>query len=234
MVTWLDGSGLTRIASAPDTAGLSHAGDLDHRAIIAPNDWTIASVVVAKRSTPDASQGEWEFLVGDTAIDADSLRWWSAAAVNNYEVGGTPPSDVNGEWTGVRVTLQVDDGSSQHVVRYYRCYGVGPTDDLDALVWSQIASDTVAGVTDVRDVATLVELGGRGNNFSVFLAGKFAKAQIRKGDGTVMGSPDFTNLAPGAVDYTDAQGNVWTFGSGAGIGDSDFPAVVARRNGRPV
>jgi hypothetical protein len=231
MATWLESTGQTYIARAPDSAALSIVGDIDLRMVAKAVDWTptVDGRFFAKRTSLDASQHEWHFTNLSGATRRLDFGWRNAAAtLLSHQMTGVH-SGVDGEWLSVRVTLDVDDGAGNRVCTFYEKAAAGPDADIDTSTgWTQLQQFTVAGTTDIRGtVATFVEIGSENNGVGGRFVGGVGRGQIRDGiNGTVVASPDFTALTAGATSYTDTQGNVWTFGtSGITIGEE---AQIAR------
>jgi hypothetical protein len=228
--TWLTGDGTSGIASTPDSAALSITGDIDLRIRARLVDWspTLAQAFILKRHSSDSATGEWQWSNdADTGgTGAQILRWrWFDSIGTNTTNASTTHAGVNGEWLSLRVTFDVDDGAGNRVLTFQESADA----DLSTATWTTVGTAiTTAGTTNIRgNVANLVEIGSQNTGTTSFLIGDVAAAQIRNGiGGTIVGSPDFTALTGGQTSYTDAQGNVWTFGSGVTIGGLGGGAVA--------
>lgn len=207
-------------ASAPDSAALSIAGDLDILCRVASNDWTPASngAILGKL-----------YLGGDTAysIGIESpngklwLRWRDAGlGVHDvYSTVATGLTDGSTKW--IRATLDVNNGAAGHDVKFYM--------SDDGTTWSQLGTtQTTAGTTTILDTALDVQIGG----MSSLWAGKFYYGEIRSGiGGTVVASPDFQTPLIWRSGEADAQGNAWTLNGDAelvGTPDYIFSGLIIR------
>jgi hypothetical protein len=225
VATWLHGDGTGAIATTPDSAGLSITGDLDLRIRARADDWSPSpnpQWLIAKRhAASGTATGEWQWGIEDdaqTGTQMSRFRWYNAASATFTTVTTTRHPGVDGQWLSLRVTIDVDDGAGGKVVAFY----YSTMEDLSAANWTVWGQFTSAGTTDIRgNVATLVEIGSAQSGADWPFVGDVAKAQIRSGiDGTLVASPDFTQLVGSQTSYTDAQGNVWTFGAGASVNGS--------------
>jgi hypothetical protein len=185
--------------SAPDSAGLSITSDIDIRIGVKLTDWTDASTVMLISKADLGSQNSWRFgMAGGSGIP---LFYWSTDGSTSWKLlfpGSSAPAFSDGTEGCLRVTLDVDDGSGQHVATFYTSSDNGAT-------WTILGSaQTGSGTTSIFDSTTTVKLNGA-NPF----AGSVLWAEIRNGiGGTVVASPTFT--APMDPRTRDAQGNVWS------------------------
>lgn len=208
---WLPGSS-GNYASAPDSAGVSVAGDLDLRALVKLADWTPAvtyALGVSKWTTTTAQRSwYWELATNGKL----ALAWTPDGSTFNYMQVTTTPSFVDGTMYGLRCTFDVDNGSGGKTLSmYYRT-----DEDISASSgWTQIGSSlTSAGTTSIYDGTGVIEVGTSHIGTSNLLVGSTLKAEVRNGiGGSVVASPDFT--APMGPRFRDAQNNLWTINGSA-------------------
>jgi len=152
-------------------------GDLDLRVKIAADDWTPSATGQLLALFQGAGQRLLRFGIqngtGNLAFDwNDSAGTLQATAVSTATTGLT---DGTAAW--VRVVLDIDDGSTQHTIKFY-------TSTDDGATWVQLGSTiTRAGVSSIFTTSTTAwEIGGRGGS-SELLAGKWYEVEIRNGVG---------------------------------------------------
>jgi hypothetical protein len=244
MATWLETDGSAGVASTPGSS-LDIPGDADLRILARAADWSPATgqALLAKRDSSDSATAEWTWSL-EAAVLGTRWRWFDSVGTNLTQVFGNS-GGTDGLWLPLRMTFDVDDGSGNRLLQLYnRSFtdlDTGVADLVSDSGWSAAGGlNTTAGTTDIRTAAsTILELGSQNNGGTALFIGGVAAALVVSGltvaGGTVLASPDFTDLAPDATTYEDAQGNVWTFRSGVTIeGLEGIPPVVPRVNGRPV
>ena len=210
---------ITDYASTPDSAALDITGDIDLRALIAPDDWTIAAGtnVVMGKWNATANQRSFLFLV----VNSGKLYFsWSkdgtATAGQLISVSSTEAvsfTDGTAHW--VRVTLDVDNGLNATVVNFY-------TSD-DGTTWTQLGS-TITGSdlpSNIFSSTAVLKLGesevDAGSEF--YLAGQIYKAQVYNGIGGTLAA-EFTGadaLLSAATVTSSATGEVYTLAGSASI-----------------
>lgn len=212
--------------SAPDTASLDPAGDIDFRIDLQPVSWRPKLTALARKWDPLADtltddQLSWAWLLNP---DGTVRFQWSenglSDTVNEVESTSAVP-DTPGR-LALRVTLDVDNGSGNHVVRFYTAPTIaGP--------WTQLGGTMInPGVTDVWQGTAPVEIGRTEPAIvSNTIEGTLYGFEMRDGiDGTVIASPDFTTADAGDQTVTDAQGNVWTLQGRAVLVDPSVRAAA--------
>lgn len=201
-------------ATTPDSAAVSITGDIDVRFDAALLDWS-------------ASAGnQLRELCGKLLLAGDQQSWllfawtdnrlvwrWSTTGANVIQATSTasfalPPSGR----LAVRVTMDVDNGASGHVVTFY----TAPT---MAGAWTQLGDPvTGVGTTSLFDSTAPVTVGdidALGFERSV---GRVYGFELRSGiNGTVVASPDFTAQTVGTTSFADSAGRTWTVNSPASI-----------------
>lgn len=206
-------------ASAPDTAALSIAGDVDIRLDAALDDWRTAdTIMLAGKYTSAGDQRSWAwFLDPDGTV---GFRWSPlgtfASNITKFSTVAMP-EPANKTRKALRVTLDVDNGASGNDLKFW-------TADTIAGPWTQLgATVTTAGVTSIFDSTAAVTFGDVIDIAGEGITGRGHHFQLRNGiDGTVVASPDFTVREGGVETFLDAQGNQWSVTGFASLVD---PAV---------
>lgn len=200
--------------STPDTAATSIVGDLDLRCKVTMDDWTPGALLtfISKYGT----SGNRSYMLTMEASNVLCLRWSVAGstAITKNATAATGFTDGTVHW--IRVTLDVDNGSSQNEVKFYTSNDT--TNDPAAVSWTQLgATVTTAGVTSIANTATAVEIGSVSSGTQQILAGKVWVAEIRDGiGGTVAAKFDATAVTklgtrnPSTVPVVGTAGGNWT------------------------
>lgn len=221
------GSGYLRVrsgdgshATCPDAAALDITGDLDVRVDVDADQWQAGDL--AAKYELDGDQRSWYFGVEDGRL---RLSWSPDGTIaSRLTVLSTAMLPRARGRMAVRVALDVDDGSSGHVVTFY-------TADTIAGPWTQLGDPvTGTGTTSVHGGTAGLEVGGvddldlAGSVFNVSaVEGRYLAFELRDGiDGTVVAGPDFTAQTAGATSFDDAQGNTWTVTAQGAIDDRRY------------
>jgi hypothetical protein len=177
--------------STPDTPAASITGDIDIRVKVALDRWTVGSGEQTFLGKWDSgtnrsylfSIGSSGELIFRTTPDGTFGASVSAQTSNTPGVGF-----AGGATKWVRVTRDVDNGSSQNVTKFY-------TSD-DGATWSQEGTDrTNAGVTSIFDGPDAVAVGHAYTGTNM-LMGNVYYAEVRSGiDGPVVAKFDSTTVA---------------------------------------
>lgn len=191
--------------SVPDSAANSVTGDLDLRIKVAMDDWTpsAAQTVVAKWAA--GAQHSFEFYV-DTA-GKPTLGWSTTGSDFLSAVSTAATGFTDGSTNWLRVTLDVDNGSSQRVINFYT--------SADGVTWTPLGSTvTTAGVTSIFDSTATVNLGAETVSTGQ-MAGLVYEAQVRNGiGGPVVASFNAANTVPTGM-RTPATAGDWTINGAA-------------------
>lgn len=200
-------------AQAPDTAGLSITGDIDIRVDlqITTGDYSAASFDLASKFAFFTNQLAWSLLLVAGRL---RLNWWATASAPPTLTADSSVAVTGTGRKALRVTLDVDNGAAGNTVTFY----TAPT---MAGPWVQLGTPIVqAGTTSIFDNANPLRIGAASATTS-FSHGHseatFYAAELRNGiNGTVVASPLFSAqpLDPtpfASSNFTDAQGNAWTF-----------------------
>lgn len=209
-------------AETPDSPAVSITGDIDIRIRLAMTDWTPAGVQVLlmKSATNNNSFRTFISTNGRPRFD------YSVDGVNFVILNATAaPSVADGAALGIRISVDVNDGAGNHVVKFWTSTDFGPANPG---TWTQLGSTvTNAGTISLFDGTAPLRLGDRDNP----LAGKVYYAELRNGiDGPVVARFDPAGDAdPGDTSFTSSQtGEVWTIFSSGSPGAS---LVVANDTG---
>lgn len=194
--------------TTPTTAALQITGDIDVRFDVQPDDWFANNVVELGGKWGISGQQSWHAYLA-----AGSLRlgWTTDGTTEVLAAAAYAATEMRPRMV-VRATLDVNNGSGGHTVRFYVGQSMtGP--------WTQLGGDQVlSGTTATFSSTASVELGDIVSTNSFDVPARLYAVQIRNGiDGTVVASPDFTAQQPGALSFTDASGVPWTASSTSAI-----------------
>lgn len=207
-------------SSTPDHADLDITGDIDVRF-----DATLANWVQAEY--PETAQTDYPYteLIGKDATGDQSwalytrlgrlrFQWRTGAGGTGTVTSAVLPLTASGR-LAVRVTMDVDNGSSQHVITFY-------TSDSISGTWTQLGDATTgSGTTDIRAGTAALRIGDIESAASAWhhpAIGQVHAAQVRSGiGGTIVANPDFTAQSDGATSFADSAGRTWTLAGNAEI-----------------
>lgn len=199
-------------ASVPDAAALDITGDIEIVVRVALDDWTPTSQNgLLERDNGDPNRF-MHFAVTSTGLLR--LRWFSTGSVaSSIIVDSTvAPTVANGDYLWLKVTHDVDNGSSGNDVRFY----TAPDQPTEPTVWTQLgATVTTAGVTSHSNVTSALILSGAA---SLPLAGKYKRAIVRNGiGGSNVLDVDFTTgiTSGGQTSFTATTGQTVTISRSA-------------------
>lgn len=179
-----------------DAGPMSITGDIDIRVAVALDEWTRQQPLVSKWVT--GTQGSYQFEVED---DTKLTLFWTPDGTDASAKFATSTVGITDGYPGtlhiVRVTLDVDNGSGQHVATFYKKPTTPETALIDASSdsdWIQVgASVTAAGTTSIFHSGSAVIIG----NFYTGLLpspGLYYAVVIKSGiAGTVVADPDFAH-----------------------------------------
>lgn len=191
----------------PDKAALDITGDIDVRVLVTPTYTPNEPIMLAAKShvlTPAAGERSWWMAI---MSDRTVVLQWSDNGTN--EVNSTDDSRSTARlpvetlrlW--VRATLDVDDGSSQHVITYYT--------STDGDSWTQLGDAlTFSGTTSIWDNSVDLHVGNDDSSLWPY-RGRIHAMQLYDGiDGTLVADPDFRAQSAGASSFSDGSGNTWS------------------------
>ena len=194
--------------STADKAALDITGDIDIAVLVNPTTWTPAgdAAYVGKWLSGTNKRG---FAFHQSTGGVLKFYWSTAGTAT---LGGTSTTAVgfsNGTAGWVRTTLDVDNGSSGHSLRFYTAAASGFAYPSS---WSQlgttVASPGGAGTTSIFANDEPLMIGQAQTSAGPNQAGYYLRAVIRSGiDGTIVA--DFDASLSSTSGYTDAYGNSW-------------------------
>jgi hypothetical protein len=193
--------------STPDKAGIEVAGDLTLVAHLAMTDWTPTGEQTIACRRASASNAAWRFNVNLTTGFPRLITTPDGTDASQIAYTGTAAfSVVDGAFLWVAATLDVDNGSSNSVARFWQ------SDDGET--WTQVGSDRTGAVTSIFNCTAAIEVGSRDGGTQALLVGDFARFELRSGIGA-SGVPGGSTLAVydatvPAVRFIDEFRNVWT------------------------
>lgn len=200
-------------ASTPDAASLDITGDLDLRVEAARSDgWDPPSrqSLVSKFVT-GTNQRSYRLAI----TDAGRLQLvWSTTGLAGGVASASSTVAITAPSSGrlaVRATIDVDDGASGRIVRFYTAPTIaGP--------WTPLG-DPVTGVsTSIFAGTATLEVGSISAGTGERWTGSIVAVQVRNGiGGTAVANPTFAGQTPGTSSFADAAGNTWTVNGTATI-----------------
>jgi hypothetical protein len=191
-------------ASVPDSSALSITGDIDLRCKVSLDTWTptIINTLIGKYGP---NQISYLFSV----LVSGQLRFiWSpdGPGVGQRVATSTVITGLALKSTSwVRVTLQVNNGLSAHVVKFYT--------SIDGITWSLLGTPTNSGpgTTSIFDGTESINIGSYATGTLELASGNFYRAQIRNNildDGTgIVLDADFTQKTVGADSFIESSVN---------------------------
>lgn len=207
-------------SSTPDHADLDITGDIDVRF-----DATLANWVQAEY--PETAQTDYPYteLIGKDATGDQSwalytrlgrlrFQWRSGAGGTGTVTSAVLPLTASGR-LAVRVTMDVDNGASGHVITFY-------TSDSISGTWTQLGDATTgSGTTTIRAGTAALRIGDIESATSAWhhpAIGRVHAAQVRSGiGGTIVANPDFTAQSSGTTSFADSAGRTWSLAGNASI-----------------
>jgi len=199
-LTNLGGAGAR--VTCPDASGLDITGDIDIRVDLTANDWSTGGNLAGKYAISD--QRSWILNVGSD--DLLALIWSPDGTLASRQFAlSTEPIPMAPGRRALRATLDVDNGSGGHTVRFYTAPTIaGP--------WTQLGDAvTGSGTTSIYAGTASVEVGDVQDLEGHSFAGRYHAVQILSGiGGTAVADVDFSAQTPGATSFTDDAGNTWT------------------------
>ena len=192
--------------STPDSNALDISSDIDIRAQIALDDWTPAAAsVLINKFLGTGNQRSYSLFV-DT--NGTLVFNWSSDGTNQTQPVSTVATGIaDGATKWVRVTLDVDNGSSQNETKFWL--------SDDGITWTQLGTTiTNSGVTSIYNSTTQLTIGtNSGTSASGLSRGKFFRAQVLNGiDGTVAFDANFETSITSLLQtsFTESSANAAT------------------------
>lgn len=199
-----------------DAPALDVTGDFDLRLDIALDNWR-TSQLLALRAVPSSNYC-WALEIVDGAL---MLQWYpdGTGGTRVYRMATEAIRGYNGQRMAVRATLDIDNGSGGHTVRFY----TGRT--VDDKEWHLLGAPvTASGTTSLFAGTAYMEIGGSfsasnlGPNGGLIpdMRGRAYALQLRDGiDGTVKVDMSTSAATPGGTTFVDATGLTWSRGGTA-------------------
>lgn len=194
-------------ASTPDSAQLDITGDIDLRADATLEDWVPSAeqTLVAKYNTT-GDQRSYRMWIEDSSGTIGFAWSTDGTGVNTLNRFSTAAPTIGpGGRLAVRATLDVDNGSSEHVVRFYTAPSIaGP--------WTQLGDPvTNSGTTSIFASTADLEVGTINDGAINPYEGLVHAVEVYDGiDGTLVADPYFANEAAMTTSFSDSSGNTWT------------------------
>lgn len=210
--------------STPDSGSIDVTGDIDIRCKAALNDWTPAvgvTTLVAKRGAPP--QRSFMFRVATTGVLELS---WSADGTNLISAASTvAPTIADGAPLICRVTMDVNDGAGNRVLKFWTSTNYNPMDRSGT--WTQLgATVTTAGVTSIFNSTAPLEMGSAESGNLSLMAGKFYWGEVLDGiDNPFTAALFDANAGPdgitGGANFSTVTGEFWFLNGTALIVNAD-------------
>lgn len=223
--TYLNLTGTTgSYAATPDAAALDITGDIDIRVRVALDDWTTGATqtLASKYSNYGGeNQRSWRFSVD--AAGTLSLSWSTDGTLAaELTATSSAPGLVDGSTYWVRVTMDVDDGAGNRVIRFYTSTSVTP--DHTAVTWTLVNTVTTAGTTSIFASTAGLVIGDITTTSHLYATGKvYATAVLSGIAGTAVANVDWTSVTRCATTTTDTAGRVWTVVAPASVEAGGYP-----------
>jgi hypothetical protein len=190
--------------------------DLDIRVKAALDNWTPSGYALVAKWADGGGVRSYQFSHNVGYLMLQTTATGTSSYISSTATAATPFANSKIGW--VRVTLDADNGSNQHVVTFYYS---GNGDD-----WIQIgAAITNSGLAMIFDGTGGLQIGASGVATNP-VSGNVYYVELRnniRNDGTgIVTNPDFSRLpwVPGDVApkaRTDKVGNTWTLQGAASI-----------------
>lgn len=198
-------------ASTPDDPALDITGDLDIRIEATADEWDSGAVqaLVSKYATTGDQRAYRAYV---DAAGHPVLTWSTdGTAAGEQTRTATVPLPVTSGRLAIRWTLDVDNGSTEHVVTFFTAATIDGQ-------WTQLGDPVVtAGTTSIFASTAELQVGILEGTSEPF-TGSIHVAEVRDGiDGTAVANPDFADQPGGTAGFTDPAGRVWTVNGDAQI-----------------
>lgn len=212
----------------PATDTLNITGDIDIRVDVEPETWKMQQVLVAKHQNLQAGvvnlNNGWLFYLNRKGFPV--LSWVDSTTLGTFNTVSATAAVGTEIRQALRVTLDVNNGSSGHTVTFYT------SDSLDG-TWAQLGDAVVtSGTTDLVGNTIALTVGAiepifDGSDVTYYdrhvvrtpeqtpvfapFRGRIYGMELKSGiAGTTVAKPTFDTQTTGTKSLTDAQGNLWT------------------------
>lgn len=226
-----DGTAGSKIVT-PDHASFGITGDLDIRVLLRVAVADNIANLFTFETDPLGVTGGYQLLVDTSAINEFATFGW-ADGLRSSDVGLIPAGLTR--W--IRATIDIDNGSGQHVVTFFSSDQPESTDPA-AVVWVQYSQDVQAPTTEIL-VTDATEWWLGNDSYEEVLNGRIYYLEVRNGiNGTIVANPDFRDADQKTGDspttFTDTTGKVWTFDTAVWVPpDGGGGSSGGRRSRRP-
>jgi hypothetical protein len=148
----MDGSGSGNYAFSSDSVALSITGDIDIKVKMAMNDWTPAGAQAPLGKWTGTTGRSYQLFVNTDGTINLQTNPTGGAATTLTATSTVAPTVSNGDTLWVRATMDVDDGASQRVNKFYT--------STDGTSWTQLGTTiTTAGATSISDSSSGLTVG---------------------------------------------------------------------------
>jgi lysophospholipase L1-like esterase len=211
--------------SSVDKAAFDITGDIDVRIEITPDDEApnVVNSLIGKWNDFFTNHRSWRLFLNTNGTYG--FEWSPDGLLATVQTANSSSPSLSGR-RHARITLDVDDGSSGHVVRFY--------ESEDGADWDEIgttgAGPTRPGTTSIFSSTADIYIGRISSTTPLPYTGRVHTAKVLTGiAGTEVANPDFTY--PGTTPVYDPLGNRWGIlgfatmgydGNGAGVTIVDF------------
>lgn len=211
-------------ATTPDSTAISITGDIDLIAYIVPTIWNGTGGIIFSKGTFSLFDLSYVF---DLNFSKFTLIWSPDGinpVVSNSTILSFPFANGTGAW--VRVTLQVNDGLGNHVVKFFTSITDAPTVAPTLVNWIQYGNTvTTAGTTSIFDSSTGLAIGN-GNLGGEPFGGQIYLANTYRGIGGIIASSfNPQSVLAGATSFTSPTGETYTLKGVASIAGNFVPRV---------
>ena len=188
-VAFFDFDGTGDLVETIDKPQLDVTGDIEFVWCGRITDTTNWQGLITK-GDPNFSGGEYGLFRSDTVEGTDTLQiaWRNAADDPKLsQTSGGSLVTTGDRW--YRVTMDVDNGSSERVITFYRSDDPISTDPT-LVAWTQHSQHTISGATSIFSGTNDMQIGLNASGDE--LTGRCYYAEIRDGiGGTIVANPDF-------------------------------------------
>jgi len=167
---------------APNIAAYQITGDITVIANVTSTDWTSTSQTILSRiGSGDIASGAYQFGITNTGLA--SFTWSNGTAISFINsTTAVPFSDGSGGW--IAFTFDVDNGSSQNVVRFWTSTDSAST-SLSSINWTQLGNTiTNSGVVSINAGTRAMRIGARQNQGDLQFDGTIYRVAVCSGIGT--------------------------------------------------
>ena len=196
---WVAGVASANGPSAPSSAALNTAADLDIRVKAALTDWTPSGTRVLAAKWATTGDRSWRFVVASSGYLA--LEWYdSGGTQREFKEWGAITGITDGTAYWVRVTLDADNGAGGATACFYK--------SADGATWTQVGpGKTVTGAAVVKSSTAPLSISWSDIDYPFEATVLHAFEMRTTIDGAVVAAWD------GSFPHTrqiDTAGNVWT------------------------